>query len=68
MIEGIGYTEDGKVWMSMLVTWNGEHGKIVATFTPEMAVDIAGLLVKASDGAKVHAKETIDVGNRSNLN
>ena len=57
MIDSIGYTEDGKVWMSMMVEWEGHQGKIVATFTPEQAVDLAGMFIKASDGAR----ETVNV-------
>lgn len=62
MIESIGYTDNGLVWVSMLVDWEGHHGKIVATFTPDQAVDIAGKFIKASDGAR----ETANVRDSSN--
>jgi hypothetical protein len=68
MIQGIGYTEDGKVWMAIMAEWNGERGKIVVNFTPAMAIDVAGALVKASDGASAFVKEVADVRNRTDLN
>ena len=47
-----------------MVEWEGHQGKIVATFTPEQAVDLAGMFIKASDGAR----ETVNVRNGSNFN
>lgn len=62
MIESIGYTDDGLVWVRLIMEVNKERQSGVLILTPEMARDVSGKLVQASNGAE----EKIGVRNSSN--
>ena len=52
MIESIGYTDDGFVWMRILFDINGEQNCMIITVTQDKAREISDMLVLASDEAK----------------
>lgn len=51
MIDGIGYTEDGQVWMRLVMDIQGQpfHGMLM--LNPVFAKEVAQSLVNASDKA-----------------
>ena len=52
MIESIGYTDDGFVWMRILFDINGDQNCMIITVTQDKAREISNMLVLASDEAK----------------
>ena len=52
MIESIGYTDDGFVWMKILFEINGDKNCMIITVTQDKAREISDMLVLASDEAK----------------
>jgi len=52
VIESIGYTDDGFVWMKILFDINGDKNCMIITVTQDKAREISDMLVLASDEAK----------------
>ena len=52
MIESIGYTDDGFVWMRILFEINGEQNCMIVTVTQDKAKEISDMLVLAVEEAK----------------
>jgi len=52
MIEGMGYTEDGKVWMAFGIMVNNQKGRATMILTPEEAEIAAKNLNEAADKAR----------------
>ena len=52
MIEGLGYTEDGKVWMAFAIIVNEQRGRAVLNLTPEEAKRAAENLIEAAEKAQ----------------
>lgn len=51
MIESIGYTNDGMVWMNVAVEHQGQRGTMVVTMTQDQAREISHDLITAADEA-----------------
>lgn len=62
MIENIGYTHDGMVFMSLKIEHEGQHGTFVMTMTPQMAKNASEVLNQAAQ----EAEEKYGVRNSSN--
>jgi hypothetical protein len=56
VIESIGYTEDGFVWMNIVFEREGQKGTIVLTMPPNRVREISKTLITAADGAEKHIK------------
>ena len=65
MIESIGYTSDGQVWIRMVLNVNGEQMTGTLMLKPELARAISQNLSDAATGAE---KGIGNVGNSANLN
>jgi len=52
VIESIGYTDNGLVWMRILFDINGEKNCMVITVTQDKAKEISDMLVLAVKEAK----------------
>lgn len=63
MIDSVGYTDDGKVWLRILSTINNEPMAGVLTVTPDNARKIADSLMTAADTAG----SLLNVGNGANI-
>jgi hypothetical protein len=64
MIESIGYTSDGQVWIRMVLDVNGEKMTGTLMMKAAFAREIAGKLVEAASKAEV----TNHVGNSADVN
>ena len=51
MIDSVGYTEDGKVWMDVLFKHEEQPVKIIITMDPEKARNVSSSLVEAANEA-----------------
>ena len=56
MIESIGYTEDGFVWINVVFEQNGQRGTLVLTMPPDRVREVSKTLLTAADGAEKHIK------------
>lgn len=54
MIESVGYTQDGLVWIRILMDIRGEKMTGVLTLKPDVVGSLADSLKKAAEGAKVY--------------
>lgn len=52
MIESIGYTNDGFVWMRIMFEINGDKNSMIVTMNQEKAREISQMLIVASDEAE----------------
>ena len=52
MIESIGYTDDGFVWVNILFNRTGENESMLLTMTQAKAREISKMLIVASDEAE----------------
>lgn len=64
MIESIGYTSDGQVWVRMILDVNGEKMTGTLMLKPSFAQEIAAKLTEAAGKAEV----VHHVGNSANVN
>ena len=64
MIDSVGYSEDGKVWMSIYFRYEEQPVKMVVTMSQEQAREVSGSLTEAADGASKFT--TLDGGNGKN--
>ena len=51
MIDGIGYTEDGQVWMRLVIEINGQRGNGTLILKPDFAREVAKSLITSADKA-----------------
>ncbi len=51
-IQGLGYTNDGMVWMNIQVEHDGKPGLVVMTMEPENAKALADEIIQAAEAAK----------------
>ncbi len=56
MIDSMGYTADGTVWMKLLVDINGTQSVGIVQITPEYARNLSQSLVEAANGAEASVK------------
>jgi hypothetical protein len=56
MIDSMGYTADGAVWMKLLMDINGTQSTGIMTITPEYARSLSRSLIEAADGAEASVK------------
>lgn len=63
MIETIGYTNDGQVWVRMILNVNGEPMTGTLMLKPEFARQVAGNLIESADKAEASNE---DVRNSAN--
>jgi len=59
MIDSVGYSEDGTVWMSILFKHDNHPVKMVVTMPPEQAEAVSKNLAEASGMAIKFADKTI---------
>lgn len=52
MIESIGYTNDGMVWMNVVFEHQGQRGNLVVQMTQDRAREISGVLINAANAAE----------------
>ena len=52
MIESIGYTDDGFVWVNILFNRTGENESMLLTMTQGKAREISKMLIVAADEAE----------------
>ena len=52
MIQSVGYTDDGRVFVNIRIDQEDNHGTIVLTVTPEFAKRVSKNLIEAAEEAE----------------
>lgn len=63
MIDGIGYTKDGEVWIRLRLEINGEQGTCTLMLKTEFARKVAASLLTSADKAAGYLTEKTDERN-----
>lgn len=56
MIESMGYTKDGIVWLKFLMDINGTESSGILSITPDYARSLSKSLIEAADKADASVK------------
>ena len=64
MIESIGYTEDGFVWMKVTFEFEKKPASMIVALSPDKAMEVSKILAAAS----TEVKEKYGVRDSTNLN
>ena len=68
MIQNVGYTDDGKIFMTILIEQEGKKGQMIMELSCERALEVSRNLALAVERYKNQVVEVGNVGNRQNLN
>ena len=62
MINGVGYTDDGKVWLGLIAELDNKKVQITDMMTPDIALEVAGFLTDSAAKARTKKDASYEEG------